>query len=138
MESIRKFIDFCGPAVYVVMFLLAGYLVSQAGWRTSTSTWREVRSPAAGRSPVMLVAIALVVAYFSGPMLNFGDFARFGHSFAAVKKGNFLGLPVNFLVFSLLTVITRGHAAGVRRADHGPGRDRRQASTTPSPSCSGR
>ena len=32
MESIRKFIDFCGPAVYVVMFLLAGYLVIKAGW----------------------------------------------------------------------------------------------------------
>ncbi len=27
MESIRKFIDFCGPAVYVVMFLLCGYLL---------------------------------------------------------------------------------------------------------------
>ena len=54
----------------------------------------------------MLTAIALVVSYFSGPMLNFGDFARYGKSFAAVKKGNFLGLPVNFLVFSLLVVIT--------------------------------
>jgi len=54
----------------------------------------------------MLGAIALVVSYFSGPMLNFGDFARYGKSFKAVKKGNFLGLPVNFLVFSLLVVIT--------------------------------
>ena len=55
----------------------------------------------------MLGAIALVVSYFSGPMLNFGDFSRYGKSFAAVKKGNFLGLPVNFLVFSLLVVVTR-------------------------------
>jgi NCS1 family nucleobase:cation symporter-1 len=54
----------------------------------------------------MLSAIALVVSYFSGPMLNFGDFSRYGKSFDAVKRGNFLGLPVNFLVFSLLTVIT--------------------------------
>ena len=56
--------------------------------------------------PVMITAIAIVVSYFSGPMLNFGDFSRYGRSFAAVKKGNFLGLPVNFLFFSLLTVIT--------------------------------
>ena len=28
METIRKFIDFCGPAVYVVMVILAGYPVS--------------------------------------------------------------------------------------------------------------
>lgn len=55
----------------------------------------------------MLGAIALVVSYFSGPpMLNFGDFSRYGKSFAAVKRGNFLGLPINFLVFSLLVVIT--------------------------------
>ena len=33
MESIRKFIDFCGPAVYVVMFMLCGYLLWKAGWR---------------------------------------------------------------------------------------------------------
>jgi NCS1 family nucleobase:cation symporter-1 len=39
-------------------------------------------------------------------MLNFGDFSRYGKSFAAVKKGNFLGLPVNFLVFSILVVVT--------------------------------
>jgi NCS1 family nucleobase:cation symporter-1 len=54
----------------------------------------------------MLGAIALVVSYFSGPMLNFGDFSRYGKSYSAVKKGNFLGLPVNFLVFSILVVVT--------------------------------
>jgi len=54
----------------------------------------------------MFTAIAIVVSYFSGPMLNFGDFARYGKSFKAVRKGNLLGLPVNFLFFSLLTVIT--------------------------------
>ena len=32
MESIRKFIDFCGPAVYVVMFMLCGYLIWKSGW----------------------------------------------------------------------------------------------------------
>ncbi|HEX8868369.1 MAG TPA: cytosine permease, partial [Lentzea sp.] len=32
METIRRFIDFCGPAVYVVMFLLTGYLIYRAGW----------------------------------------------------------------------------------------------------------
>ena len=32
MEAIRKFIDFCGPAVYLVMLVLAVYLVTKAGW----------------------------------------------------------------------------------------------------------
>ena len=47
-----------------------------------------------------------MVSYFSGPMLNFGDFARYGRSLQGGQAGNFLGLPVNFLFFSLLTVIT--------------------------------
>ncbi|EXG81496.1 NCS1 family nucleobase:cation symporter-1 [Cryptosporangium arvum] len=108
MEAIKKFIDFCGPAVYLVMFLLAAYLVWKAGWSnldfnlaeggktlTGWPAWQET-----------IIAIALVVSYFSGPMLNYGDFARYGTTFGAVKKGNFLGLPVNFLVFAILVVVT--------------------------------
>ncbi len=106
MESIRRFIDFCGPAVYVVMFLLCGYLISKAGWSAIDLTLGDVTHTGWSSVPVMLGAIALVVSYFSGPMLNFGDFSRYGKSFGAVKKGNFLGLPFNFLVFSLLVVIT--------------------------------
>ncbi len=109
MESIRKFIDFCGPAVYVVMFILCGYLLWKSGWHVSLTLGGEKQG---NTLVVMLGAIALVVSYFSGPMLNFGDFARYGKSFEAVKKGNFLGLPVNFLVFSLLVVVTA--AATVR------------------------
>jgi NCS1 family nucleobase:cation symporter-1 len=107
METIRRFIDFAGPAVYVVMIVLAVYLVSQAGWQNigldlssgePLDFWTTVS--------VMAGAVALVVSYFSGPMLNFGDFSRYGKSFRAVKRGNLLGLPLNFLFFSLLTVIT--------------------------------
>ena len=107
METIRRFIDWAGPAVYVVMIILAIYLVSEAGWENISldlsageplEFWASI--------PVMLTAIAIVVSYFSGPMLNFGDFARYGKSFEAVRRGNFLGLPINFLFFSLLTVIT--------------------------------
>src|SRR5258708_34078695 len=31
METIRRFIDFCGPAAYVVMFPLMAWILSQAG-----------------------------------------------------------------------------------------------------------
>src|SRR3982751_5411072 len=106
METIRRFIDFCGPAVYVVMILLTGYLIYQAGWSAIDLSLGEVRHTGFASIPVMLGAISLVVSYFSGPMLNFGDFARYGKSFDAVKRGNFLGLPVNFLVFSILVVVT--------------------------------
>ena len=107
MESIRRFIDWAGPAVYVVMIVLAIYLVSQAGWENidfnlsagePLDFWASI--------PVMFTAIAIVVSYFSGPRLNFGDFSRYAKSYKAVKKGNFLGLPLNFLFFSILTVLT--------------------------------
>jgi NCS1 family nucleobase:cation symporter-1 len=107
MEAIRRFIDWAGPAVYVVMVVLAIYLVGKAGWSNISLNLSQGKSLGFTHSiTTMLSAIALVVAYFSGPMLNFGDFSRYGRSFKAVKKGNLLGLPVNFLFFSLLTVIT--------------------------------
>ena len=106
MEAIRVFIDWAGPAVYVVMIALAVYLVARAGIGNIGLTLGAVKYTGWDALPVMINAIALVVSYFSGPMLNFGDFSRYGQSFAAVKKGNFWGLPVNFLGFSLLTVIT--------------------------------
>ncbi|EKF22190.1 permease for cytosine/purine, uracil, thiamine, allantoin family protein [Mycolicibacterium hassiacum DSM 44199] len=106
MESIRRFIDFCGPAVYVVMFLLCGYLILKAGPGAIDLNLGEVTYTGVASIPVMMGAIALVVSYFSGPMLNFGDFSRYGRTFEAVRRGNFLGLPVNFLLFSLLVVVT--------------------------------
>jgi NCS1 family nucleobase:cation symporter-1 len=54
---------------------------------------------------MVVVATALVVSYFSGPTLNFGDFSRYCRSMQDVRRGNFWGLPVNFLAFSLVTVV---------------------------------
>lgn len=105
MESIRKFIDFCGPAVYVAMLALCVYMLYRADWHISFSL-SDKELTIGQQVAAMLGAIALVVSYFSGPMLNFGDFARYGKSFKAVKAGNFWGLPVNFVFFSLLTVLT--------------------------------
>lgn len=106
MEAIRRFIDWAGPAVYVVMMMLCGWLVWKAGWNNIDMRLGGLKFSGWDALPVMLSAIALVVSYFSGPMLNFGDFSRYGKSFDAVKRGNFWGLPVNFLFFSLLSVIT--------------------------------
>ena len=106
MEAIRRFIDWAGPAVYVVMIALAAYLVAKAGISSIGLTLGKVKYQGWDAVPVMISAIALVVSYFSGPMLNFGDFSRYAKSFDALKAGNLWGLPVNFLGFSLLCVIT--------------------------------
>jgi NCS1 family nucleobase:cation symporter-1 len=105
METIRRFIDLAGPAVYVTMLLLCVYLLFKAHFKIDLSL-SDHRLSGWATVSTMLGAIALVVSYFSGPMLNFGDFSRYGKSFAVVKKGNLWGLPLNFIFFSLLTVIT--------------------------------
>jgi NCS1 family nucleobase:cation symporter-1 len=103
METIRKFIDFCGPAVYVVMFALAIWVVSQTGL---SSLSLQLAPPAAGSSfGHMAGAAMLIVAYFAALLLNFGDFSRFAKDRRAMTVGNFLGLPVNFVVFAIITVI---------------------------------
>ena len=106
MEAIKRFIDWAGPAVYVVMFLLAGWIVWKAGPDNISLNLGEVRYSGLESLGMMLTAVALVVSYFSGPMLNFGDFSRYGKTMGEVKRGNFWGLPVNFLAFSVVTVIT--------------------------------
>ncbi|MBS0346101.1 MAG: NCS1 family nucleobase:cation symporter-1 [Proteobacteria bacterium] len=105
MESIKRFIDWAGPAVYLVMFMLAGWIVWKAGPDNISLNLGEVKYSGMESLGMMITAIALVVSYFSGPMLNFGDFSRYGRTMEEVKRGNFWGLPVNFLAFSVVTVI---------------------------------
>lgn len=106
MEAIRRFVDFCGPAVYVVMLVLAVYLISQAGWSNISFSLTDEQLSGPAAVSAFFVAVATVVSYFSGPMLNFGDISRYGSSQQVVKRGNLLGLPLNFLVFSVLVVVT--------------------------------
>jgi nucleobase:cation symporter-1, NCS1 family len=103
METIRKFIDFCGPAVYVVMFALAIWILSQSGL---SSLSLQLAPPVEGSSVAhMANAAMLIVAYFAALLLNFGDFSRFTKDRRAMTLGNFLGLPLNFMVFAIITVI---------------------------------
>jgi len=101
-----SFIDWAGPAVYVVMGLLCGWLVWKAGWSHIDLTLGGVKFTGWDALPVMLSRDRAGCQLLQRSMLNFGDFSRYGKSFDAVKRGNFWGLPVNFLFFSLLTVTT--------------------------------
>lgn len=114
METIRRFIDFCGPAVYVVMLALAIWILSQSGF-SSLSLQLGTARPFSGIETIgaMANAAILIVAYFAALLLNFGDFARFTKSEREMKIGNFLGLPVNFLVFSIIIVIVTAGSLNV-------------------------
>jgi NCS1 family nucleobase:cation symporter-1 len=108
METIRKFIDFCGPVVYLVMFILAGWMIYKTGLSSFSMQLSDKSFTGLESLGLQANAAMLIVAYFAALLLNFGDFARFAESERAMKLGNFWGLPVNFILFAIITVIVTG------------------------------
>ena len=113
MEAIRKFIDFCGPAVYVVMFLLMGWIIWKAGWGALDLSLSDKVLTGGESFVAMGSAVLLVVSYFAALLLNFGDFSRYARTERDMKVGNFLGLPVNFILFAIIVVIVTAGSAKV-------------------------
>lgn len=105
MSAIKRFIDVAGPAVYVVMLALAGWIVYKTGFDGISFTLASKQLTAGEQTWQMITATALVVSYFSGPLLNFGDFSRYSKSMGDIRRGNRWGLPFNFLLFSIVTVV---------------------------------
>jgi nucleobase:cation symporter-1, NCS1 family len=74
LERIRCFIDFCSPAVYVVMFALAAWMLWQTGF---SSLSLQLSLPAGSTTAiigVMANAAMLIVAHFAALLSNFGHF----------------------------------------------------------------
>ncbi len=112
METVRRFVDWAGPAIYVAMFALAVWIVIEARGQIGLTLSSQELSTG-GAILAFLTAISLVVAYFSTLMLNFCDFSRFSPSERMVYRGNFWGLPVNFMAFALVVVIVTSGSATV-------------------------
>lgn len=105
IEAIRKFQHLCGPGIWVMMFVLAGILVAQSGWKIDLTMSAVDLGP--GETVTLIVAsIGSVLALNGAMMLNFADFSRFTPSYRDAKRGNFWGLPVNGGAFALIVVIT--------------------------------
>lgn len=106
-EAIRRFCDWAGPAIYVVMALLAIWIIAKAGGLGNISfnlSAELLTGPQAVSQ--WFIAVALTVAWFGGTTLNFADFGRLIKDKKSMKIGNFLGLPINFALFALAAVIT--------------------------------
>ncbi|MGP8304872.1 NCS1 family nucleobase:cation symporter-1 [Vibrio sp. YIC-376] len=105
MDMIRKVIDWSGPAIYIAMFALCAYMINLAGWENISFNLGKESLVGTDAIIQMLIATALVAGYFAGPTLNFSDFSRYCTSYKDLKFGNLLGLPLNFIVFSLFSVV---------------------------------
>ena len=131
METVRKFQDWAGPAIWVAMFALAIYILTQAGNKFSLSIPGVAPLDGPAALTQFFSAIALTVTYFAALLLNFCDFSRFAPDRKTILRGNFWGLPVNFIAFALVTVVVTAGAASYFTADQYRGQDMFKVITDP-------
>ncbi|MBC2883877.1 NCS1 family nucleobase:cation symporter-1 [Ochrobactrum sp. CM-21-5] len=116
METVRRFQDWAGPAVWIMMLILAVYLVIKSGTFSFGSEiprdilLEKTRDAGVTGEPGSFAALAAVAAtwitYFAALYLNFCDFSRYAKDKASLRRGNLWGLPVNLLAFCLVAGVT--------------------------------
>ena len=111
LDGIVRFLNFAGPAVYVVMVLLLVAIWWQAGSDLLDGVGSLFGGDKTGGAAVnaFFAVVGTMVAYFAAVIINFGDFARFSRSEREMRRGNFLGLPVSLTFLTFLSLfITAG------------------------------
>jgi nucleobase:cation symporter-1, NCS1 family len=115
VDLVKRFLNFAGPAVYVVMILLmiiiwakaGGGLFSEVGNIFSGGT-RTGGFEGLGSFGAFLAVFSIMVGYFAAVVINFGDFARFVKNEDEMRKGNLWGLVGNVILFSFITLMITG------------------------------
>ncbi|MCF7355553.1 NCS1 family nucleobase:cation symporter-1 [Vibrio sp. CK2-1] len=105
MSAIKKLVDWSGPAIYLAMILLTVWMVYKAGWQNINLNLSDKQLSGSDAIIQMIMATAIIAGYFAGPTLNFSDFSRYSPSYKSLKLGNLLGLPLNFIIFSVISVL---------------------------------
>ncbi|MXP56219.1 NCS1 family nucleobase:cation symporter-1 [Pantoea sp. Mhis] len=102
VDIVKRFLDISGPAVYIIMILTATWMIYKIGF--NKIQYNSISTNLSPRAQIwqMITVIALVVSYFSGQILNFGNFSCYVKNMKEVRYGNFLGLPINLLLFSIV------------------------------------
>ena len=115
IDLIRRFLNFAGPTVYIVMVILmiaiwskaGGGLLSEVGNIFSGGA-RSGGFEGLGPFGAFLAVFSIMVGYFAAVVINFGDFARFVKNENEMKKGNLWGLVGNIIFFSFITLMITG------------------------------
>jgi len=115
VDLVKRFLNFAGPAVYIVMVLLmiviwfkaGGGLLSEVG-NIFSGGERTGGFEGLGSFGAFLAVFSIMVGYFAAVVINFGDFARFVKNENEMKKGNLWGLVGNVIFFSFITLMITG------------------------------
>lgn len=103
MEAVRRFQDWAGPIVWVVMLSMAFWLFAMADWKIPMNLSVHPLSGVAAVNGVLTGAFLLVSTYAT-MLLNYCDFTRFSKSERSVVVGNFWGIPINFAAFAAISI----------------------------------
>lgn len=87
------------------MLALAGWIVYKTGFDGISFTLASKSLTAGEQTWQMITATALVVSYFSGPLLNFGDFSLPGKSMGEIAAVTAGVCRLASLLFSIVTVV---------------------------------
>jgi NCS1 family nucleobase:cation symporter-1 len=105
METIRKFQNYAGAVISLVMLVLAVMITIQAGGHIDWNYGATAMSTGARINGILTVGCLMFIPFVT-LLLNLCDFSRFSPDERSVTKGNFWGLPVNGLAFTLLVVVS--------------------------------
>lgn len=104
MEIVRHVQGWSGTVIWLIMIVLAVALLVQSGGHISLDAseihltgWQQVQH--------MFGAMGLLMGILGTLMLNYADFTRFAPSKSAVRRGTFWGVPVNWALFVLTSVV---------------------------------
>jgi nucleobase:cation symporter-1, NCS1 family len=115
IEWIRRFLNFAGPFVYIVMIVLMGIIWYKAGGGLLSEVGNIFSGGGdyeGGPVAAFLGITGTMIAYFAAVVINYGDFSRFVRSEKEMKLGNLLGLPLNVAFFSFIALfVTAGTVA---------------------------
>ena len=106
MEMVRRYEGFAGPVILLTVASLAGWMYFQADTRIAWSVAEPLTGYEMWRN--IFAGGALWLAIYGTLVLNFCDFARSSPCRKTIRVGNFWGLPVNILVFAVITVVLSG------------------------------
>ena len=120
IDLIKRFLNFAGPAVYIVMIVLMLAIWAQAGGGLLSEVGNIFSGGARsggfeglGSFGAFLAVFSIMVGYFAAVVINFGDFARFVKNEDEMKKGNLWGLVGNVIFFSFITLMITGGTIAV-------------------------
>ncbi len=108
IDWIRNFLNFAGPFVYIIMIILAGVIWVKAGSGLMSemgTIFKGTGDSDISSLSAFFAIVGTMIAYFAAVVINYGDFSRFVKTQGDMKKGNFIGLPLNIAFFSLIALI---------------------------------